>query len=296
MSDTAEPAHAFREHFEADATPMTAAPRPPTRAGKLKPFGGLGLKAAACAAATPKLTRVACVAFLGLALGGACGLWLRALMAAASLPPRPSALAAPLAPQSGNPPFTSAAMQAPTPEGHDAPAPSHAVATLVPGTGAPLSAEVLGTQPSVTAGEERGEERAAVRGKEPAAAGGAVPYVNARADAAKAASSAPKADAPAPKAAKAAGRPSPCTMYASAGSLALRSGSSAPLILGGPGPFTVTTPNWSDIVVFSDGRAGGGKNGWVKYTVRSVGKRPGVYTLHVKSPCDSQTVRVRVTP
>jgi cytoskeletal protein RodZ len=93
-----------------------------------------------------------------------------------------------------------------------------------------------------------------------------------------------------------AGAAAPCSPYASAGSLTLRGGGAAALVVGGPGEagrVTVTTPDWADIAVFSEGRAGG--NGWVRYSVRSVGKRPGVYTLHFKTPCGSQSIPVTVT-
>jgi hypothetical protein len=80
------------------------------------------------------------------------------------------------------------------------------------------------------------------------------------------------------------------------GSLTLRGGGAASLVVGGPGEagrVTVTTPDWADIAVFAEGRAGG--NGWVRYSVRSVSRRPGVYTLHFKTPCGSQSIPVMVT-
>jgi hypothetical protein len=88
----------------------------------------------------------------------------------------------------------------------------------------------------------------------------------------------------------------PCALYASAGSLTIHNGGAATLILGGPGEhgsITVTTPDWSDIAVFSEGFTGG-NNGWMKYSVRSVSKKAGLYTLHIKTPCGSQTIPVRV--
>lgn len=273
MSDTAEPTQPLSEHFAADVTPRTAATRSPADAGKVKPFGDLGLRAAARAAATPKLTRVVCVAFLGMALGGVCGLWLRARMASASLLPTPSVRSVPAAQLLGNTPVTSSAVPEPTPDGYDPPASSPAAAPA-PRAEVPLAEKVPETRAALKAAEGRGEGRAAIRGTEATAAG----------------------VASAPKALKGGGKSSPCAIYASANSLSLRSGGSAPLVLGGPGPFTVTTPDWSNVAVFLEGRTGGGKNGWTKYAVRSVGKRAGVYTLHVKSPCDSQTIRVRVTP
>jgi hypothetical protein len=90
------------------------------------------------------------------------------------------------------------------------------------------------------------------------------------------------------------GRTSPCALYASAGSLTLRSGGAAPLVLGGPGDagrVSVTTPDWSNIAVLYEGRAG---NGWSKYSVRSVSGRPGVYAIRFATPCGSKTIPVTV--
>lgn len=293
MSDTAEPRRPFREHFGADATPATASTRCPAGAGKTNPFNGLGLKAAARAAATPRLTRVIGIAFVGLSLGGVCGLWLHARLAAASLPARLGARPALVAQHLVNPSIPSAAAPEPTPDGHNAPAASHPPAASAPDADAPLSAELPGTPPALPAVESRGEERAATRDKEARAAGGSTARENAPARE----GTTPAASVPKP--AKAARGTAPCAIYASASSLNVRPGASVPLILGGQsgrGAFTVTTPDWSDIAVFSEGSTAGGKNGWTRYAVRSVSKRAGVYTVHVKSPCDSQAIRVRVTP
>jgi hypothetical protein len=91
------------------------------------------------------------------------------------------------------------------------------------------------------------------------------------------------------------GRAAPCALYASAGSLTLRGGGAAPLVLGGPGEagrVTVTTPDWSNIAVLYEGRAG---NGWSKYSVRSVSGRPGAYAVRFATPCGSKTIPVTVT-
>jgi hypothetical protein len=91
------------------------------------------------------------------------------------------------------------------------------------------------------------------------------------------------------------GKVVPCALYASSSSLTVRSGGAAALVLGGPGDggrVEVTTPDWSDIAVFPEGRAAG--NGWVRYSVRSVSKRAGVYRVHLKTPCGSQTIPVTV--
>ncbi|HEX8282747.1 MAG TPA: hypothetical protein VF588_05305 [Pyrinomonadaceae bacterium] len=92
------------------------------------------------------------------------------------------------------------------------------------------------------------------------------------------------------------GGAAPCALYASVGSLTVRGGSAAPLIVGGPGEagrVSVTTSDWADIAVFNEGRAGG--NGWLKYSVRSVSKRPGVYAVRLTTPCGSRTISVTVT-
>jgi hypothetical protein len=100
---------------------------------------------------------------------------------------------------------------------------------------------------------------------------------------------------------KAAGRGqgalAPCALYASASSLTIRGGGVAALILGGPGEagrITVATPHWSDIAVFDEGRAAGDK-GRVKYSVRSVSGRPGVYSVRFATPCGSKSITVTVT-
>jgi hypothetical protein len=91
------------------------------------------------------------------------------------------------------------------------------------------------------------------------------------------------------------GRAAPCALYASAGSLHMRGGGAAPLVLGGPGEagrVTVATPDWSNIAVLYEGRAG---NGWSRYSVRSVSGRPGVYTVRFATPCGSKNIPVTVT-
>jgi hypothetical protein len=91
-------------------------------------------------------------------------------------------------------------------------------------------------------------------------------------------------------------RPGPCALYVSANSLSVRVGGAAPLILGGPGAgvrINVSTPDWSALAVIYEGPAAG-HNGWLRYSVRSVSRRPGLYTVRVSSPCGSQTIPVTV--
>ncbi|MFL6336739.1 MAG: hypothetical protein ACJ754_25850 [Pyrinomonadaceae bacterium] len=92
-------------------------------------------------------------------------------------------------------------------------------------------------------------------------------------------------------------RPGPCALYASTSSLSLHVGGAAPLVLGGPGEgvrINVNTPDWSQIAVIYEGPAAG-QNGWLRYSVKSVGRRPGLYTVHFSTPCGSQTISVTVT-
>jgi hypothetical protein len=93
-------------------------------------------------------------------------------------------------------------------------------------------------------------------------------------------------------AARAQGGNAPCAPYASAGALTIANGGGATLVLGGQGRVVVTTPDWSDIAVLFEGRAGG--NGWVRYSVRSVSKRTGAFAVSVKTPCGSLTIPVTV--
>lgn len=98
-----------------------------------------------------------------------------------------------------------------------------------------------------------------------------------------------------PKAVRGQGSQAPCALYASADSLDIRGGGAATLVVGGPGEadrVAVTTPDWSNIAVLSEGRAGG--NGWVRYSVRSVSKKSGVYSVRFTTPCGSRNIRVTV--
>lgn len=88
----------------------------------------------------------------------------------------------------------------------------------------------------------------------------------------------------------------PCTLYVSANSLSVRVGRAASLVLGGPGAgvrINVSTPDWANLAVIYEGPAAG-HNGWLRYSVRSVGSRTGLYTVRVSSPCGSQTIPVTV--
>lgn len=205
--------------------------------------------------------RLVCAASLAVALGVACGLWLFARLATASSKPRASTRQTQAARAS-----VAATEQASVELNHEASSSSSSgVITPAP------RAEVLGASRNVAPAKVNREKRDAATAEE------TVPDVK-------------------PAAAKRAAAPSPCALYASAVSLSLRGGGSAPLVLGGPGRVTVTTPDWADIAVFNEGRTGAGERAWTRYIVKSVSDRAGNYTLRLDSPCGSQTVHVKVAP
>lgn len=268
MSDTAEPTKPFNEPSQSDMMTRAAA----------TPLSALRVKAVARASAGRETTRLVCAASIALILGGVCGLWIHLRLASAYVAPQPKTRRPPDARQTG--PADRRPGPESSPEGqHDTPSETHRTAPPQP------RAELLGASPTLKAVERGGEKRASGRGEDATSDVG-LPQGE-------------RAAATKSKSVKGAGRAAPCAGYASSDSLTLRLGGAASLVLGGPGgrgPVTVTTPDWSDIAVFPEGRAGAGKPVWSTYTVRSVSKRAGRYTLHVKSPCNSQTIKVRVTP
>ncbi|HVF66962.1 MAG TPA: hypothetical protein VM914_04840 [Pyrinomonadaceae bacterium] len=214
-------------------------------------------------------------------LGVACGLWLSARLASAAMEtPAPSALSRP-ALNAGR--SETAAAESATEEREV--------------VSADVSAAVDGLTLPTAAAEPDGEKEAV--------------STPPRAPADKAALGRGVSNAARPAAAVEAERPgetngrknstakaaaSPCPLYASAGALTVRDGVEAALVLGGPGGqgrVTVTTPDWADIAVFSEGQAGGNR-GWVKYSVRSVSRRAGLFSVRVNSHCGSLTIPVRV--
>lgn len=202
------------------------------------------------------------------ALGVACGIWVNFMMASASSAARVARPA----------PGPTPAAEARPPEREDPPAPPDEAETA--------DAGALKTGEGVTGDEGRASKRDdeathVAREVRPRAEGDARRDVTT--DVERRAT--PKREQV---------RSSPCALYASAGSLTLRAGGAAPLVLGGPGEagrVTVTTPDWSNIAVLHEGRAG---NGWLRYTVRSVSGRPGLYTLRFATPCGSKTIPVTV--
>ncbi|HWS90440.1 MAG TPA: hypothetical protein VN282_25950 [Pyrinomonadaceae bacterium] len=197
---------------------------------------------------------------VAVALGVACGIWVNSLLASSAA----AARAARTRPASEAPPPAdeSKALQ-PSVEAADAPAAFEGPAAVV------VEGRVLqpaATPPPTPAAREASPRPAPPReARESAASGGAVR------------------------------RERPCALYASASSLTMRGGGAAFLVVGGPGqsPVTVSTPNWADVVVFSEGPAAG-RQGWMRYTVKSVSKRPGLYTVRFATSCGSQTIHVTV--
>lgn len=210
------------------------------------------------------------------ALGVACGIWINSLMASASSPGRTA---------QPRPEPTSAAEARPV--GHEDPPAASREAEASKGSVETEAGGALKLDPE----EKKDGRRASERDE------------GAPARAARGVSPSPKAEARQGAARdvegrRAAGRgqvgSSSCALYASAGSLTLRGGGAAPLVLGGPGEagrVTVNTPDWSNIAVLYEGRAG---NGWLRYTVRSVSGRPGVYTVRFATSCGSKTIPVTV--
>ena len=91
----------------------------------------------------------------------------------------------------------------------------------------------------------------------------------------------------------------PCTMSVSQSPLAIRSngGSGAITVslngLRGPANITAGTADWSDIAVFPEQKtAKSGGSG--KYSIISVGKRAGTFTVSFRSPCGSRVIPVMV--
>lgn len=220
-------------------------------------------------------------------LGVACGLWLSARLASAAIePPAPLALSRP----------TVNANQSEPAATNSAPDEPEVVSASVNSlTSAAAASEPDDEKESVSTQPRAHDEKAAgVRG-----VGNASRPDEARPSAVEAErprETDGRKNATAKAAASSKAAASPCPLYASAGGLTVREGGAASLVLGGPGQqgrVTVTTPDWADIAVFSEGPAGGGR-GWVKYSVRSVSRRAGLFSLRVNSLCGSMNIPVRV--
>lgn len=279
MADEASPVEEPFEPISVGAT-ATSPYASPARVLKLGKVGAAGR-------APVEAATLVCAITVAVTLGVACGLWVNVRLAAAASTVPPQLLSdAPVAGQKT--PTASAETESPTVD-YDETSSVADAGSSSPGSGEPAAvAEVLRTTPV----ETTEEEGAGKRGFDEAA-----PVAS---DAGAAAKNAKSPDeVPDVKKKTAAGQgkgmTAPCALYASANSLAVRGGGAAAFVLGGPGEgrVTVTTPDWSDIVVFPEGRTGG--NGWVRYSVRSVSKRTGVYRVYFKTPCGSRTIPVTVT-
>lgn len=215
--------------------------------------------------------RLVCAVSAAVVLGVVCGLGLISLLApAASTTPLASAQPAARADTRG------AGVPLVTPEHRTderGAAPSETVEVARP------EARTVGETSSKSRPTNRADAVAAVEEEVGPPAKSAAPGAQAKADA------------------RESGKGGPCALYTSVDALTIRGGGAATLVAGGAGragAVTVTTPDWSDIAVFAEGRAGGGR-GWVKYSVRSVSGRAGRYAVRVRTPCGSETIPVTVT-
>jgi len=225
---------------------------------------------------------------VAVALGVACGAWINARLAAAAsvAPPAPTRLLPAAAVHEEKKPESSAVTE------HQLKAPDDTPSTADRATssndfGEPPDAETARTDPAATTDKQSAGRRGAVV---------PVPVADEASQPVRDVGRSGVVSEVGKRAAAGRGRAAPCAMYASAGSLTMRNGGAAALVVGGTGEagsVTVTTPHWSDIAVFAEGRAGG--NGWVRYSVRSVSKKPGVYSVRFTTPCGSQTIPVTVT-
>lgn len=246
-----------------------------------RPFKRTPDAAAAAATLAPRprseATTLVFAVALAVALGVACGVWMNSLMASASSAGR-------TAPPPRVP--SDARADAPPPA-DEAGTPQSSTETADAGAAAVKEPLVTENEPLATEVEARASRPAATHAAREAGPRPKVPTVEVspgtRWEVVRKASPG-----------KGQGRGAPCALYASAAALTLRGGGAAPLVLGGPGEagrVSVTTPDWSNIALFYEGRTG---NGWSKYSVRSVSGRPGVYAVRYATPCGSQTVRVTV--
>lgn len=282
MSDRAKPGRTPDEDSGASAGKTGGLLRlqlarafPPERASRRKALVG-----------EPETARVICVTLIGLALGVTFGLWISARLASATSKPAPARLL-PDAHAAGQAKSASPSMESPPARPGEA---TPAAGKDEGPAGSDAAAGADGGGVSAVAADEGRRGKSGERGSHAAPPAGEtrppVPTDSGRARR----PAAETREAPARKQTDA----GPCALYASASALNLRGGAAASLVLGGPGAqgVSVSTPNWSDIAVFPEGAAGA--KGWLRYSVRSVSRRPGVYAVHFKTRCGSQTVRVTV--
>lgn len=279
MRDTAEPSATI----ESGTTATSAVkPRPASARGDV--YGSAGVKPRV----SSETTKLAGAAALAVALGLICGSWITARLAAAASVTRPApARLRPEAPPAAAQAAPALSVEAETGPGDSQGAELEAVEET-PARAAEEFSERQGATPRASAVKAEGRPSAA--GVRPTTREAASPTDAAGERVATEGASAAR------RAVRGQGGAAPCAPYASAGALTLRGGGAAALVVGGPGEqgrVSVTTPDWADIAVLSEGRAGG--NGWLRYSVRSVSRRAGVYTVRLSTPCGSQNIRVTVT-
>jgi hypothetical protein len=93
-------------------------------------------------------------------------------------------------------------------------------------------------------------------------------------------------------------RPEKCALAVAEESLALAPGGSGTIVarLEGGGDLarlTATTPNWSDIIILRQ-PAGETEADTARFTVNSISKTPGTFTVALKSPCGAKQIAVTV--
>ncbi len=261
------------------AEPVRAAGEP-AESGRAVKSG----KDAAPSRQTSEGATLVCAITVAVSLGIACGAWINAsLVSASSIATPAPAYLLPTAP---------AREPAPTNDAETVPVVSKetelAAAEDASADDSDRALEERDTRLSPPAEKEREKPAAvAVRHR----AGEANPSGKSRVESPTAGVAAAK-----PRDARGQARAAQCALYASADSLNIRGGGAASLVVGGPGEagrVSVTTPDWSNIAVFSEGRTGG--NGWVRYSVRSVGKKAGIYSVRFTTPCGTRNIPVTVT-
>lgn len=299
MRDAHERVEPPGEDADANMEAGPAATPDPKPAAAFPPARDSVEKAGAGRALTNETARLVCAVSVAVALGVGCGLWINARLASAAsaftpiqnhlLPEAPAEVRAADAPPTPEP--TPAELHDDSSAPADAPAeaatshgPEEAAGAGSPGAG-PAGAVDKDGRETRGAGKTASSASSAFEADETSRPG----RIAGRAGGASAVKS--RAEA-----AGSQGSEAPCTPYTSAGALNIRSGGAAAVVIGGPGRqgrVTVATPNWSDIVVLSEGPTGGGR-GWMKYSVRSISNRAGVYAVHVRTPCGAQTIPVTV--
>ncbi len=289
----AELPETFMEPLDSNVTADEAGTPPPSTARVPAHKTAGGERTGVARRPPPEAATLVFAVTVAVAFGVASGLWINARLASAASGVQPAP--ARLLPDVGADRQKAAAHTAPTEpgavvDGETPPAPDEAAPTHA--SPEPVAAEAIGSKSAGAADESRAGRRDT---RDTAAAGAVAGEADAPDRTAGRSGAASSSGSKGSAVSR--GRVAPCALYASAGALTVRSGGAATLVLGGPGEggrINVTTPDWSDIAVLSEGRAGGGK-GWLKYSVRSVSKRAGVYTVRLTTPCGSQTIPVTVT-